>query len=71
MQEIKLNLKPCPFCGGKAWMWTDYKESRMPKELYFVACDEDDEDKCAVQPETLRYLTKKAATKAWNRRAKE
>ncbi len=70
-----LNLKPCPFCGGKAElkqykMWHDdhgYKDCYE----YFVACE-----KCKVRQlsfDTLRekddVTAIKKAIEAWNRRS--
>lgn len=49
-------LKPCPFCGGKA-------EMEDVGRLYFVRCR-----RCGVNQDHL-YHSKQAAVKAWNRRA--
>lgn len=54
-------LKPCPFCGGKAEMLiSEYEDSR--KE-YLVACTE-----CDGMVERWRK-TEEEAAEQWNRRA--
>ena len=61
-----VSLKPCPFCGGKAFR----------TEIYDCSC----KSKCAIMcnnpnrpfsPMTDAYATKGADAKAWNRRASE
>lgn len=56
MQMIE--LKPCPFCGGKARFlnW---------KSAWAVECCN---DYCCVLPETEICDTKEAAVEIWNRR---
>ena len=49
-------LKPCPFCGGKA-------EISLYLGNYGVACCE-----CPGAVINCRYQTKEEAIKAWNRR---
>ena len=51
------DLKPCPFCGGKARL-NEYKDGEV---WYEVWCDE-----CAVRTE--QYETVDEAVKVWNRR---
>lgn len=51
-------LKPCPFCGGKARRYYGHTD------LYGVVCK-----KCAAK--IYGYGSKASATKAWNRRASE
>lgn len=51
------DLKPCPFCNGKAEM-----EILPHYEGFFVKCL-----KCKVEQGHL-YRSKKSATIAWNRR---
>ena len=68
-------LKPCPFCGGKAkiythikateyknGVWTEYKP-----EVWRVMCDAR-VDCCAL---LNKFDTKQEAIEAWNRRANE
>lgn len=58
----KVVLKPCPFCGGEAWL-NDYeaKYSDLPPKSRCPQCRS-----CGA---SLGYLTTPAkATKAWNRR---
>lgn len=53
-------LKPCPFCGGKAWSTPNYKTNSQ-KVRYVVKCT-----KCNA---IMEYRSEKAAKEAWNRRA--
>ena len=55
-------LKPCPFCGGKARLLTwdiDFKN------CYIVCCR-----KCEVKPSTATHTNIEYAVKAWNKRGK-
>ena len=52
------DLKPCPFCGGKAILGIDENDRKRP---YFVYCD-----KC--NNSTAFYKSKRKAVEAWNRR---
>lgn len=55
---METELKPCPFCGGKAMMIVlPYARKR------FVKC----ENQCCEQ--NAIYSTREEAIKAWNRRA--
>lgn len=50
-------LKPCPFCGGPAFLWDlkpTYKE-------YYIQCQ-----KCRIEQKL--YKSRAAAINAWNRR---
>lgn len=57
------NLKPCPFCGSKAFV----AEIIGINTLYAVFCPAD-EDYC-IKPSTKYYKTREEAINAWNRRA--
>lgn len=56
-------LKPCPFCGGEAWIITG-----PLGRFSYVYCTE-----CRAQGEPFEvraeYCAKDEAIKAWNRRA--
>ena len=54
-------LKPCPFCGGKA------KHRVMDDGYHYVICNGD----CKVMPATLRYGSEVEAILVWNTRAGE
>jgi len=54
-----VELKPCPFCGGKAKL--------KGVEDHWVRCKGDN---CLVYPETACYDTAREAIAAWNRRVK-
>lgn len=62
LKEYEEQLKPCPFCGGKARLmaWDIDLET-----YYFVNCR-----KCEVKPCTARHTNIKYAVKAWNKRGK-
>lgn len=55
-------LKPCPFCGGKAEIF-----QRIGKRYseYNVSCGNVN---CNVMPETGNFDTEQKAIEAWNRR---
>lgn len=55
-------LKPCPFCGGKAYI-ADLRGG------YYVTANH--KDKCVVRPDTWEASNApiKKQIKAWNRRA--
>ena len=54
-------LKPCPFCGGKATSVL-YHNRNLSFIRYFVKCQH-----CLVATEN--YEKRETAIKAWNRRA--
>lgn len=56
-------LKPCPFCGGKA-IRIDVNDC-TGIEKWAVMCGNRD---CPVSPITDAYAEKRNATIAWNRR---
>lgn len=55
-------LKPCPFCGGKAYI----DRYMQPHEEWRVRCLE-----CSARFGRYAGLDKKEATEAWNRRAED
>lgn len=55
-------LKPCPFCGGKAYI----DQFMQPKEEWRIRCME-----CSARFGRYAGLDKKAVTDAWNRRAED
>ena len=69
-------LRPCPFCGGKAYLISDYS-SAQGKTLWNVwhECDGFEGKSsgygCSLHPwfETPWYESKHMAVEAWNRRA--
>lgn len=50
-------LKPCPFCGGKASVW---KEDAVWFDITWIGCEE-----CGVQ---LRKYADNRGIKKWNKR---
>lgn len=56
-----MELKPCPFCGGKAVI----HESIIGR--YYIMCSVS--KICTVIPSTLVYSNPNDAIEAWNRRA--
>lgn len=59
-----MELKPCPFCGGKA-VRTEINDC-TGRNKWAIMCSN---PKCCVTPITDAYATKGADAKAWNRRA--
>lgn len=58
-------LKPCPFCGGEAYMEGDLVKKQDGFGFWFVAC----KNNCGVM---LGYFpTDDKAIKAWNKRYNE
>ena len=71
MSEIK--LKPCPFCGGEAYIDTfiergdGYGKYASWYEVYTVCCVN---ELCHYRPQTERYAsTIETAAEMWNKRA--
>ena len=61
-----INLKPCPFCGGKAVMISEpYTHDR-----FLVACKNRGEV-CKCEPCTNWFDTPEEAAEVWNRRENE
>jgi Lar family restriction alleviation protein len=58
-------LKPCPFCGGKAELIHDPHGNQF---LYWARCDNIG---CTVCPEAKMTANKEDAIDAWNRREGE
>ena len=56
-------LKPCPFCGGKAWLNGTIMWSDLSKRFSVFCCE------CRVETPRTSH-TKEEAIEAWNRRAK-
>lgn len=58
------DLKPCPFCGGKAWMGVNTESTARE---YFVGCLT-----CHIRLYKIgykRFYTEDEALAAWNHRA--
>lgn len=55
-----MELKPCPFCGGKAEIRRDHELERM----YVVVCTN-----CPTDVGRMWFWKKQDAINAWNRRA--
>lgn len=68
MSKELIELKPCPFCGGKAKRV--HETGGFIGHFIsgdFIVCGNSD---CKVRPRTISYSRMSDATKAWNRRAK-
>ena len=59
-------LKPCPFCGGKAMLIAN--RYRHEQTSFFVKCSNEE---CEVIPETYENEIIDFVIKAWNRRAED
>lgn len=55
-------LKPCPFCGRKAWI---IDTGNYPRTFYRIVCQS-----CRTKQGKF-YDTEEESIKAWNRRAGE
>ena len=66
-------LKPCPFCGGEAELWSHhYKEEDIT--LWQVRCKKrcyDVKIHCYASDSFVSFATKEEAIEAWNRRAND
>lgn len=76
------DLKPCPFCGGKAITFqipenTEEETKTHPKwqwnnpGMWVVGCDEDPLCMGNYNHVTMLFITKEHAVSTWNRRAEE
>lgn len=61
-------LKPCPFCGGNAKMFSAKANAAGTRFVYWVECNG---SMCKCSPKTENYYTKEEAAKAWNKRASD
>ena len=61
-----IELKPCPFCGGKAKITYYHHYDYLTDKVCWVSCTKKN---CKVNPETDGFETEGAAIKAWNKRA--
>ena len=62
-----ITLKPCPFCGGAAYVRAYHLEPGSFVAGCVHTCAADPE-MCGVMPHTFPMVTKAAAAKAWNER---
>ena len=62
----EIEIKPCPFCGGKAKLLKD--EFGGTSDWWYAACGNLD---CGIRAETADRPTPQEAAKLWNRRAGE
>ena len=70
-----LDLKPCPFCGAKPRLQTDFRFPRHGKyagqriTAYEVVCDT---LVCPIyHADNTYFMTEEKAVKSWNRRVNE
>lgn len=61
MNAANIKLRPCPFCGGKAYLHHNGK-------TYFVICGS--RKKCKVRPQTISSDLD-TVVNAWNKRSKK
>ena len=59
---INWDLKPCPFCGGKAWIILKTYRYWFKKKYWYVRCE-------CCRATSRADLTEIDAKEAWNRRA--
>jgi ssDNA-binding Zn-finger/Zn-ribbon topoisomerase 1 len=59
----KDGLLPCPFCGGEARVC-------VQKDWWWIACENYSGIRsCQINPLTEKFISKKKAIEAWNKRA--
>ena len=61
----EIELKLCPFCGGKADVFCDIK-----KTYYYVECYSEINDYDCCEARTAEYDKEELAIDSWNIRAK-
>ena len=62
MQDRDAELKPCPFCGGEAELFSYYSNKDfLTSKLYVVFCKN-----CLCQ--TDKYSVEKRVIESWNKR---
>lgn len=69
-ERIDAMLKPCPFCGSKAFLCYTTDNKAMP----YIKCGNFNSTgintECYAQQQPWRYKTADEAAEAWNRRDK-
>ncbi len=65
-EEIEKNLLPCPFCGGRAGIGTQY-ESNVHEHFHFVNCQDCLASTDQLNGDANRYTMEEAA-ELWNHR---
>ena len=69
-ERIDAMLKPCPFCGSKAFLCYTTDNKAMP----YIQCGNFNSTgintECYIQQQPWRYKTADEAAEAWNRRDK-
>lgn len=63
LKEYEEQLKPCPFCGGKARLYNRFG-------WWYVACGTM-RDKCKVDCSTIQFDSPDKAVEVWNKRGGE
>ena len=67
-ERIDATLKPCPFCGSKAFLCYTTDNKAMP----YIQCGNFNSTgistECYAQQQPWRYKTADEAAEAWNRR---
>jgi hypothetical protein len=63
----QFNLKPCPFCGGKAQM--EEIDNLHDGVSFSVGCVADDEGACMGYQSLTCFSRRSEAAAAWNKRA--
>ena len=56
-------LKPCPFCGGKAYLTTDHYDADLDKDVHCIECSI-----CAATLTKYPGTSREELKELWNRR---
>lgn len=61
-------LKPCPFCGGKAKLFSAKANTAGTRFVYWVECNLEGTLTCGCIPKTWQCDTAEEAVETWNKR---
>lgn len=62
------DLKPCPFCGGKAELFDNSRDFTADRKRYYIRCKS---PRCAMIIAFEGNIDKQRTIKQWNKRAEK